>query len=166
MDESYRIGHGIDVHKFADYVDQKKPLKLGGIIISEKHSLEAHSDGDVILHAICDAILGASSKGDIGDHFPDCDPTYRGIDSSELLKQVLSLVSEVSFEIVNLDITVLAETPRLSPFRQKMVTNICRLIGLDRSKCNLKASTTEGLGYLGRKEGIACHCVILMKQKR
>ena len=163
MEESYRIGHGVDVHRFADEVDRKKPLKLAGIIISDKHSLLAHSDGDVILHAICDAILGASAKGDIGDHFPDSDPAYCGIDSTKLLTHVLTLVSETKFEIVNLDITVLAETPRLSSFRQKMVDNICCLIGLDSSRCNLKATTTEGLGYLGRKEGIACHCVILMK---
>ena len=164
MEDSYRIGHGVDVHKFADTVDKKKPLRLAGIIVSEKHSLLAHSDGDVILHAICDAILGASAKGDIGDHFPDCDPAYRGVDSSNLLKHVLSLVSEINFEIVNMDITVLAETPRLAPFRQEMVDNLCSLIGLDSSRCNLKATTTEGLGYLGRKEGIACHCVILMKK--
>ena len=164
MEESYRIGHGVDVHRFADDVDKQKPLKLAGIIISEKYSLLAHSDGDVILHAICDAILGAAAKGDIGEHFPDSDSTYHGVDSSKLLQQVLCLVSEVDFEIVNLDITVLAETPKLSPFRQKMVDNLCRLIDLDTSRCNLKATTTEGLGYLGRKEGIACHCVILMKQ--
>ena len=164
MEDSYRIGHGIDVHRFADEVDKEKPLKLAGIIISEKYSLLAHSDGDVILHAICDAILGASAKGDIGAHFPDSDPKYRGISSSKLLMHVLSLISEINFKIVNLDITVLAETPRLSLFRQKMVDNICDLIGLDSSRCNLKATTTEGLGYLGRKEGIACHCVILMKQ--
>ncbi len=166
MEDSYRIGHGVDVHRFADDIDKEKPLKLAGIIISEKYSLLAHSDGDVILHAICDAILGASAKGDIGDHFPDSDPGYRGIDSSKLLKDVLSLVSEINFEIVNLDITVLAEAPKLSPFRQKMVDNLCCLIGLDSSRCNLKATTTEGLGYLGRNEGIACHCVILMKQNK
>ena len=91
MEDSYRIGHGVDVHRFADTVDKEKPLKLAGIIISEKHSLLAHSDGDVIFHAVCDAILGASAKGDIGDHFPDCDPAYSGVDSSKLLHLMIDL---------------------------------------------------------------------------
>ena len=164
MDESCRIGHGVDVHKFADTVDKRNPLKLAGITISEEYSLVAHSDGDVVLHAICDAILGAAAKGDIGDHFPDYDEDYLGVDSSELLTRVLSLVHEDKFEVVNIDITVLAEIPRLSPFKKTMTDNLCGLLSLDSSRCNLKATTTEGLGYLGRKEGIACHCVVLLKK--
>ena len=164
MDENCRIGHGVDVHKFADPIDKKKPLKLAGIKVSEDYSLVAHSDGDVVLHAICDAILGAAAKGDIGDHFPDDDEDYAEVDSSKLLTHVLSLVHNDNFEIVNIDITVLAEVPRLSPFRKIMTDNLCGLLSLDSSRCNLKATTTEGLGYLGRKEGIACHCVVLLKQ--
>jgi len=164
MGENYRIGQGIDVHKFADTIDKKKPLKLAGIQVSEEYSLIAHSDGDVVLHAICDAILGAASKGDIGYHFPDDDKVYFGINSSKLLANVLALIHKDNFEIVNIDITVLAEVPRLSPFRKTMIDNLCGLLSLDSSRCNLKATTTEGLGYLGRKEGIACHCVVLLKQ--
>ena len=164
MGENYRIGQGIDVHRFADTIDKKKPLKLAGIKVSEEYSLIAHSDGDVVLHAICDAILGAASKGDIGYHFPDDDEDYSGINSSKLLAHVLALIHKDNFEIINVDITVLAEVPRLSPFRKIMIDNLCGLLSLDSSRCNLKATTTEGLGYLGRKEGIACHCVVLLKQ--
>ena len=164
MNDNCRIGHGVDVHKFADTVDKKKPLKLAGVSISEEYSLVAHSDGDVVLHAVCDAILGAVAKGDIGDHFPDDDEDYSGADSSKLLSHVLSLVHKDNFEVVNIDITVLAEIPRLSPFKKIMKDNLCDLLSLDSSRCNLKATTTEGLGYLGRKEGIACHCVVLLKQ--
>ena len=164
MGENYRIGQGIDVHKFADTINKKKPLKLAGIEVSYEYSLIAHSDGDVVLHAICDAILGAASKGDIGYHFPDDDKVYSGINSSKLLANVLALIHKDNFEIVNIDITVLAEVPRLSPLRKIMTDNLCGLLSLDSSRCNLKATTTEGLGYLGRKEGIACHCVVLLKQ--
>ena len=164
MYENCRIGHGVDVHKFADTIDKKKPLKLAGVNISEEYSLVAHSDGDVVLHAICDAILGAAARGDIGDHFPDDDENYSGVDSSKLLSNVLSLIHKDNFEVINIDITVLAEIPRLSPFRKIMTDNLCNLLSLDSSRCNLKATTTEGLGYLGRKEGIACHCVVLLKQ--
>jgi len=164
MGENYRIGQGIDVHRFADTIDKKKPLKLAGIKVSEEYSLIAHSDGDVVLHAICDAILGAASKGDIGYHFPDDDESYSGINSEKLLAHVLALIHKDNFEIVNIDITVLAEVPRLSPFREIMIDNLRGLLNLDSSRCNLKATTTEGLGYLGRKEGIACHCVVLLKK--
>ena len=116
------------------------------------------------MHAICDAILGAASKGDIGYHFPDDDENYSGINSKKLLAHVLALIHKDNFEIINVDITVLAEVPRLSPFRKIMIDNLCGLLSLDSSRCNLKATTTEGLGYLGRKEGIACHCVVLLKQ--
>ena len=164
MTENYRVGHGVDVHKFAEVVDKTKPLKLAGVQVSEEYSLIAHSDGDVVLHAICDAILGAASKGDIGYHFPDDDEDYSGISSSKLLAHVLTLIHKDNFEIVNIDITVLAEVPRLSPFRKIMIDNLCGLLSLSSSRCNLKATTTEGLGYLGRKEGIACHCVVLLKK--
>ena len=164
MGENYRIGQGIDVHKFSDTIDKKKPLKLAGIEVSGEYSLIAHSDGDVVLHAICDAILGAASKGDIGYHFPDDDEIYSGINSKKLLANVLALIHKDNFELVNIDITVLAEVPRLSPFRKIMIDNLCGLLSLDSSRCNLKATTTEGLGYLGRKEGIACHCVVLLKK--
>ena len=164
MVDGYRIGHGIDVHKFAENVEKHKPLKLAGITVSDKYSLLAHSDGDVVLHAICDAILGACSKGDIGEHFPDSDSEFNNIDSAQLLERVLSIASKTKLGIINIDVTVIAEVPKLSPLREKMIKSLCDLLSLNSSRCNLKATTTEGLGYLGRKEGIACHCIVLMKK--
>ena len=116
------------------------------------------------MHAICDAILGACSKGDIGEHFPDSDSEFNNIDSAQLLERVLSIASETKLGIINIDVTVIAEVPKLSPLREKMIKSLCDLLSLNSSRCNLKATTTEGLGYLGRKEGIACHCIVLMKK--
>ena len=157
-----RIGHGFDVHKFSEVFDAKKPLVLAGLQLPDKRSLVAHSDGDVVLHAICDAILGACGAGDIGQHFPDDDESFSGIASSELLKQVLSTLDEKQFWLVNVDVTVVAQTPKLSTHRQNMISSLSNLLELPADRVNLKATTTEGLGYIGREEGIACHAVVLL----
>jgi 2-C-methyl-D-erythritol 2,4-cyclodiphosphate synthase len=162
MNGNLRIGHGVDVHRFADSYQEDKPLKLGGIVLAEKYSLEAHSDGDVVLHGICDAILGACAAGDIGDHFPDTDEKFANIDSAHLLEQVLQIADKKHFHILNVDITVIAQVPKLSPYRQAMTANLCDLLSLDSDRVNLKATTTERLGSIGREEGIACHAVVLM----
>ncbi|MFK7862676.1 MAG: 2-C-methyl-D-erythritol 2,4-cyclodiphosphate synthase [Pseudohongiellaceae bacterium] len=159
-----RVGHGFDVHKFCVQFDPNKPLVLAGLRLDENYSLEAHSDGDVILHALCDGLLGAAAHGDIGEHFPDTDPSIQGIDSKKILHQVLQLLAGGGFTIVNIDITVVAQVPKLSPNRQAMVDSLCLLTGLDRDRVNLKATTTERMGYIGREEGIACHCVVLIER--
>ena len=157
-----RIGHGFDVHRFSTEFDPDKPLILAGCLIAEQRSLEAHSDGDEILHAICDAMLGAIAAGDIGEHFPDSDATWRNADSGALLEQVMQLAGRQNFTPVNVDVTVVAQVPKLSPYRQQMRSSLCRLLQLDPDRVNLKATTTEGLGSIGREEGIACHAVVLM----
>ena len=162
MATNFRIGHGIDVHRFADTSLEDKPLKLAGVILPENYSLLAHSDGDVILHAACDAILGACAGGDIGEHFPDTEEKFSGVDSALLLKKVLGIANKRKFKIVNIDITILAEVPKLKLYRQQMIANLCELLSLNSDRLNLKATTTERLGYIGREEGIACHCVVLM----
>ncbi|MDD9889994.1 MAG: 2-C-methyl-D-erythritol 2,4-cyclodiphosphate synthase [Gammaproteobacteria bacterium] len=163
MNDSLRIGHGIDVHRFADKYQEEKPLKLAGVCLPEEYSLLAHSDGDVILHAICDAILGACAAGDIGQHFPDDNESYANADSSQLLEQVLQIADKQQIRMINLDVTVLAQVPKLAPYRQQMRANLCALLSLDSDRVNLKATTTERLGYIGREEGIACHVVVLME---
>ncbi len=153
-----RIGHGYDVHRFGvgDHV------VLGGVRIAYSRGLVAHSDGDVVLHALCDAMLGAAAEGDIGVHFPDTDPRYRGIDSRELLAHCHRLVQSRGYLLGNADITVIAEAPRLADH----VDAMCRLLAgdlqVDRSAINVKATTTEKLGFVGREEGIACHAVVLL----
>jgi len=157
-----RIGHGFDVHRFGEKFDSNKPLMLGGLKIEEPRSFLAHSDGDVVLHAICDAILGAIGEGDIGQHFPDTDKEFANIDSILLLKQVLERASDKGWYPVNVDITVMAQTPKLAPYREAMRERLADQMGLKASEVNVKATTTEGLGFIGREEGIACHCVTLL----
>ena len=161
-DPGLRIGHGFDVHRFATEYDTSKPLVLAGCKLTDKLSLEAHSDGDVILHALCDALLGAAALGDIGEHFPDTDENYAGADSAELLRQVLALLGAQDFQLVNFDITVVAQQPRLAQYRQAMRERLAEVTGLALERVNLKATTTEKLGYIGRGEGIACHAVVLL----
>ena len=158
----FRIGHGFDVHRFGEKFDPNKPLMLGGLKIEEPRSVLAHSDGDVVLHAICDAILGAIGEGDIGQHFPDTDKEFANIDSILLLKQVLERASDKGWYPVNVDITVMAQTPKLAPYREAMRERLADQMGLKASEVNVKATTTEGLGFIGREEGIACHCVTLL----
>lgn len=160
--DSMRIGHGFDVHRFTENFDTNKPLKLAGQVLPVQLSLDAHSDGDLVLHAVCDAILGAIAAGDIGEHFPCNDTSLAGIDSAELLDRVLQLADSQQFRLINVDITIIAQVPKLSPYRQELTASLCSLLCLGSDRVNLKASTTERLGYIGREEGIACHAVVLM----
>jgi 2-C-methyl-D-erythritol 2,4-cyclodiphosphate synthase len=157
-----RIGHGYDVHRFARQFSSAKPLRLAGCELPDRYSLEAHSDGDLVLHALCDALLGAAALGDIGEHFPDTDARYKGINSRELVTEVLVLLQSHGLALVNVDITVIAQVPRLAPYRPQMRDSIALLLELPAERVNLKATTTERLGYIGREEGIACHCVVLL----
>ena len=160
--DRFRIGHGFDVHRFSEKFVPDKPLMLGGLKIEEPRSLLAHSDGDVVLHAVCDAILGAIGEGDIGQHFPDTDEAFANAASSLLLKQVLEHASGKGWLPVNVDITVIAQVPKLAPYREAMRERLADQMGLKASQVNFKATTTEGLGFIGREEGIACHCVTLL----
>ncbi|GAA5218414.1 2-C-methyl-D-erythritol 2,4-cyclodiphosphate synthase [Corallincola platygyrae] len=153
-----RIGHGFDVHKFGS--DQ--PLVLGGVTIPYDQGLVAHSDGDVVLHAVCDAILGAAALGDIGKLFPDTDPAFKGADSRVLLREAFSRVKAKGYAIGNLDVTVAAQAPKLRPHIDQMRALIADDLVCDIDQVNVKATTTEKLGYVGRKEGIATHAVVLL----
>lgn len=164
-DGGLRVGHGFDVHRFATVFDADKPLVLAGCRLPDELSLEAHSDGDVILHALCDALLGAAGLGDIGEHFPDTDPDFAGADSGRLLQQVLARLTEQGLTPLNVDITVVAQRPKLAPHRQRMRERLASLSNLPLDCVNLKATTTEGLGYIGREEGIACHVVALISRQ-
>jgi 2-C-methyl-D-erythritol 2,4-cyclodiphosphate synthase len=156
-----RIGHGYDVHRFA----AGRKLVLGGVDIPFEVGLLGHSDADVLLHAVCDALLGAAALGDIGAHFPDTDPRYTGVDSRLLLRRVAALLSEKGWRVENLDATVLAERPRLRPFIDAMRTNIAADLGLPISAVSVKATTEEGLGFTGKMEGMAAHAVCLLTEK-
>jgi 2-C-methyl-D-erythritol 2,4-cyclodiphosphate synthase len=153
-----RIGHGYDVHAFmaGDH------LVLGGVRIPHHRAFQAHSDGDVAIHALCDALLGAAALGDIGRHFPDTDPQYRGIDSRRLLVAVNDLVAAEGYAVGNVDLTIIAQRPRLAPHIATMRHNIASDLAVDIGQVNLKATTTEGLGFAGREEGIAVHAVALL----
>ncbi len=155
-----RIGQGYDVHAFAD----GRPLILGGVRIPHERGLAGHSDADVLLHAICDALLGAAALGDIGRHFPDTDPRYAGIDSRLLLREVTALVARHGYQVVNLDATVIAQRPRLAPFIETMRDNIASDLGMTPGYVNIKATTTERLGFCGREEGIASQAVVLIQR--
>jgi 2-C-methyl-D-erythritol 2,4-cyclodiphosphate synthase len=160
--DRFRIGHGFDVHRFSEKFVPDKPLMLGGLKIEEPRSLLAHSDGDVVLHAVCDAILGAIGEGDIGQHFPDTDEAFANVASCLLLKQVLEHASGKGWLPVNVDITVIAQVPKLAPYREAMRERLADLMGLKAAQVNVKATTTEKLGFCGRKEGIAAHAVVLL----
>ncbi len=153
-----RVGHGFDVHAFADGCE----VILGGVSIPCDQSLDAHSDGDVVLHAICDAILGAMAKGDIGHHFPDANAMFAGIDSRELLRKVVELMKSESLCLGNLDVTVVAQKPKLASHVGAMRENIASDCEAGVNQVNVKATTTERLGYVGREEGIAAHAFVLL----
>ena len=159
-----RIGHGYDVHRFSDEISPgaRQVIALGGIEVPCEYSLLAHSDGDLLIHALCDAILGGLGAGDIGKHFPDTDEKYHNIDSTELLQQVIVMATLDNWQLVNADITVVAQAPRLAPYIDSMKDRLSDLMVVDRSCVNIKATTTEGLGFTGRKEGIACYAVVLL----
>ena len=156
-----RIGHGYDVHKLVEGRD----LILGGVKIPHTLGLLGHSDADVLLHAISDALLGALALGDIGKHFPDTDPAYKGADSLLLLRHVVALVEKEGYVLGNLDATVLAQRPKLRPYIDQMRRNIADACGADISQVSVKATTEEHLGFTGREEGIAAHCVALLVKK-
>ncbi|MBQ14765.1 MAG: 2-C-methyl-D-erythritol 2,4-cyclodiphosphate synthase [Gammaproteobacteria bacterium] len=160
--QNLRIGHGYDVHRFSEEVLPDKPLLLAGVKISDQRSLVAHSDGDLVLHALCDAMLGAIGEGDIGRHFPDTDDKFRNIASKNLLEQVMLKAQTKGWHLINLDITVVAQTPRLSPHVKSMTENLAELVNLQLDCVNIKATTTEGMGFTGREEGLTCYAVVLM----
>lgn len=156
-----RIGHGYDVHKFAE----GRPLILGGVQVPHALGLAGHSDADVLLHAVMDAVLGALGLGDIGRHFPDSDDTFLGADSLLLTKQVALMMRESGYRIGNIDATLIAQSPRLAPFIARMKENIADAFGCVAEQINVKATTEEGLGFTGRKEGIAAHAVCICFKK-
>ena len=155
---TFRIGQGFDVHQLVP----GRRLVIGGVEIAHDLGLLGHSDADVLLHAICDALLGAAALGDIGRHFPDSDPRYKGIDSRELLRRVAGLVREEGFVPGNVDATIIAEAPRMAPHVPAMVAHIAADLGIDEDAVNVKATTTEKLGFAGRGEGIAAQAVCLL----
>ena len=156
----FRIGHGYDVHKFGG----DKPLILGGVLFEGEQGLLAHSDGDVVLHAVCDALLGAIAKGDIGHHFPDTNDEFAGVDSKELLKSVFRLVKNEGYQLGNLDVTIVAQVPKMADKIDGMRGVLCATCDADFPQINVKATTTEKLGFVGRKEGIGVHAVCLLQK--
>ena len=158
VDASWRIGQGFDVHAFTE----NRPLILGGVKVSDSRGLAGHSDADVLTHAICDALLGAANMGDIGRHFPDTDMAFKDADSLDLLSAVTHLLTKAGWGIVNVDVTVVAEAPRLAPHFPQMAQRLSEAMNVDPDRIGLKATTTEGLGFTGRKEGIACMAVALV----
>jgi len=155
---SIRIGHGYDVHAFKD----GDHLILGGVRIPHGKAFAAHSDGDVLIHALCDALLGAAALGDIGRHFPDTDPAYQGADSRVLLRRVVKLLREAGYRVGNVDATIIAQAPRMAPHIEAMGANLAEDLGVGIDQVNVKATTTERLGFTGREEGIAAHAVALI----
>ena len=155
-----RIGHGFDVHRLVE----GRKCTIGGVDIPFERGLLGHSDADVLLHAICDALLGAAALGDIGRHFPDTDARYKGIDSRALLKHVSALIAERGYRVENIDATIIAEAPKMSPHTAQMVQNIADDIGIECEQVNVKATTTERLGFTGRGEGIAAEAVCLISK--
>jgi 2-C-methyl-D-erythritol 2,4-cyclodiphosphate synthase len=154
-----RIGHGYDVHPLVAGRD----LILGGVKISHSKGLHGHSDADVLIHAICDACLGAAGLGDIGRHFPDTDAQYKNIDSRKLLRKVKEAIAERGWKISNVDSTIVAQAPRIAPHLPQMIQNIAADLGIAPESVNIKATTTEKLGFAGREEGIAAHAVVLLE---
>lgn len=153
-----RVGCGIDVHAFGP----GDSIVLGGVRIPHDRGVVAHSDGDVVLHALCDALLGAAGLGDIGMHFPDSDPRWQGADSLKLLETVLDRVRGRGFGIVNADVTLIAEAPKLAPWREEIRRRIAAALGIEVARVNVKATTTERLGFLGRAEGLAAQAIVLL----
>ncbi|MDX1592727.1 MAG: 2-C-methyl-D-erythritol 2,4-cyclodiphosphate synthase [Gammaproteobacteria bacterium] len=155
-----RIGHGFDAHAFA----AGRPLVLGGVEVPHDEGLAAHSDGDVVIHALCDALLGAAGLGDIGHHFPDDDPAFAGIDSRKLLRRVRAQLVEHHLAVASVDLTVVAQRPRLAPHVARMRETLAGELGLPPGRLNLKATTTEKMGFTGRGEGIAAFAVVLLDE--
>ena len=156
--QDIRIGHGFDVHRFTE----GDHIVLGGVKIQHHRALDAHSDGDVVVHAICDALLGAIAAGDIGRHFPDTDSQYKNIDSCILLEKVYQQVMQTGYQLGNIDVTVIAQVPVLSTHIPSMCKRLAEVMQISSNKINIKATTTEQLGYIGREEGIAVHSVVIV----
>ena len=155
-----RIGHGYDVHRLTE----GRPLILGGVHIPYERGLLGHSDADVLLHAVSDALLGAAGLGDIGRHFPDTDPQYKGADSLELLQQVYRKISEKGYRVGNIDVTMIAQRPKLKDYIPQMQANIAAAVGTAPDRVNVKATTEEKLGFTGTGEGMSCHAVCLLEE--
>ena len=152
-----RIGHGYDTHRFVE----GRPLVLGGVKVPHDRGLLAHSDGDVVIHALCDALLGAAALGDIGAHFPDTSADFKNVDSRVLLRQVRSLLADKSLALLNADITIIAEEPKMAPHIGAMRDNLAADLAVSRDAVNIKATTNEKMGFIGNREGIAVHVVVL-----
>ena len=159
---AFRIGHGYDVHRLT----KGRRLVIGGVEIKHDRGLLGHSDADVLLHAIMDAILGAMALGDIGRHFPDADMRYKDIASTELLFEVVKKMRNNGYSVSNVDATVVLEKPKVMPYIQEMIANIASILGVDVSDVNVKATTEEHLGFTGREEGIAAHAVVLLEKNK
>jgi 2-C-methyl-D-erythritol 2,4-cyclodiphosphate synthase len=157
-----RIGQGFDVHAFTD----GDHVTLGGVRIAHRRGILAHSDGDVVIHALCDAILGALGEGDIGRHFPDTDPRFRGADSRLFLRDVAQRMRRAGWQVLNADITVTAQAPRIAAHAAAMIENLRQDLQVDAARINVKATTTEKLGYIGREEGLAASAVVLLEPER
>lgn len=157
-----RVGIGYDIHRFTE----GRRLVLGGAEIPYIKGLIGHSDADVLLHAVCDAMLGAAGEGDIGRHFPDTDPKYENISSLLLLKRVWEIISSKRFKVHNVDTILIADEPKIEPFRETMKDNISRVIKIEKEKINIKATTSEGVGAIGRGEAIAAHAIVLLENQR
>ncbi len=155
-----RVGQGYDVHRF----NEGDHIILGGVKIDYEQGLEAHSDGDVVLHALCDALLGAAALGDIGKHFPDTDPDFKGADSRVLLRHVYRILQDKGYQLVNADMTIIAQAPKMAPHIAAMCSNIADDLNVDVDCINVKATTTEKLGFEGRKEGIAVQAIVLIEK--
>ncbi len=158
-----RIGNGYDVHAFDDGMQGVKKIVIGGVMIPYSHGLMAHSDGDVLIHALCDALLGAMALGDIGHHFPDSDANYKNADSRALLRMVYSKIQNLNYSLINADMTIVAQVPKMSPYIYQMRHHIAEDLQVGIDAVNVKATTTEHLGFTGRKEGIAAYAVVLLQ---
>lgn len=158
----FRIGQGFDVHQLTE----GRPLIIGGITIPYEKGLLGHSDADVLLHTVADACLGAIGEGDIGRHFPDTDPEFKDADSAKLLEHVWQIVQDKGYELVNADCTIIAQRPKMAPYIEPMRERIAELLGAMPEQVNVKATTTEKLGFAGREEGIAAQVVVLLQEKR
>lgn len=156
----FRIGHGYDVHRLVE----GRRLILGGVDVPYEKGLLGHSDADVLTHAVCDALLGAAALGDIGKHFPDTDEKYKGADSILLLKHCVKLIGDAGFRVGNIDVTLIAQAPKISPYIEEIRKNLAAALDTDLSNVSVKATTEEGLGFTGEKLGISCHCVALLER--
>lgn len=155
-----RVGQGYDVHQLVE----GRPLVLGGVTVDHNKGLAGHSDADVMVHSLCDALLGAAGKGDIGQHFPDTDSSYKNIDSRILLRKVMSLLQADDWQLVNADLTIIAQAPKLAPHIPQMRSLLSNDMNIDETQLNIKATTTEELGYCGREEGIAALAIVLLER--